>query len=82
MAEQTCTHAVPQAADQLHGICIFCYRDRLAAVRAENAALRERVKVLERVREAAKYAINWVGDARWRHPLFLALQAAKEKTDG
>ena len=24
-----CPHAVPQAASQLHGICIFCYRDRL-----------------------------------------------------
>lgn len=78
MAEPTCLHAIPQAASQLHGICIFCYRDRLASVRAENAALRERNAKLERVREAAKDAINWVGDVRWRHPLFLALQAAKE----
>lgn len=44
MAEPTCIHAVPQAADQLHGICIFCYRDRLGAARAENAALRERAR--------------------------------------
>ena len=48
----------------------------------EIERLRERNAKLERVREAAKDAINWVGDVRWRHPLFLALQAAKEETDG
>lgn len=56
MAEPTCIHAVPQAADQLHGICIFCYRDRLGAARTESAALRERVAVLERVHAAVVYA--------------------------
>ena len=24
-----CIHAEPQADSQLHGICVFCYRDRL-----------------------------------------------------
>jgi len=26
-----CGHSAPQAASQLHGICIFCWRDRGAA---------------------------------------------------
>ena len=35
-----CEHAVPNAADQLHGICIWCYRDRLAEAVKENDRLR------------------------------------------
>lgn len=27
---EPCGHAQPQADSQLHGVCIFCYRDRLA----------------------------------------------------
>jgi hypothetical protein len=30
-----CAHAEPQGASQLHGVCIFCYRDRLSAAHAQ-----------------------------------------------
>ena len=29
----SCIHAVPQAPSCLHGVCIFCYRERLGALR-------------------------------------------------
>lgn len=33
-----CPHAVPYAASCLHGVCIFCWRDRCGKL---NAALKE-----------------------------------------
>lgn len=35
-----CGHERPQAASQLHGVCIFCWRDRAGALRAENEQLK------------------------------------------
>jgi hypothetical protein len=37
---EPCAHAEPQAADQLHGVCIFCYRDRLADSRRDVERMR------------------------------------------
>lgn len=60
MSEQTlpfmepCGHAQPQADSQLHGVCVFCYRDRLAESHRKNDALRERVAELEVVVEYAR----------------------------
>ena len=62
--------------------CVTIPTCHYAGLLNEIERLRERNAKLERVREAAKYAINWVEDLRWRHPLFLALQAAKEAADG
>ncbi len=42
-----CLHARPQAASQLHGICVFCYRDRLGAVGRELREARARIADLE-----------------------------------
>ncbi len=36
----SCGHARLQGADQLHGVCIFCYRNRLAAVYSELADIK------------------------------------------
>jgi len=36
-----CEHAIPQADSQLHGICIFCYRDRLSAAHRELQIFKE-----------------------------------------
>jgi len=44
---EPCGHMKPQSPAALHGICIFCWRDRgaarIAALKAERDALRERV---------------------------------------
>lgn len=40
---ERCAHAVPQTPSCLHGICIFCYRDRLGAVRQKNTELQTRL---------------------------------------
>ena len=41
-----CIHAEPQADSQLHGVCIFCYRDRLAAATARaDAAERDTARL-------------------------------------
>lgn len=38
--DRPCGHAEPQAASQLHGVCVFCWRDRCGALRrALKAAL-------------------------------------------
>lgn len=38
--DERCPHYNPEAAGYgLHGVCIFCWRDRAAALRAEVAAL-------------------------------------------
>jgi hypothetical protein len=34
-----CGHARPQDASQLHGVCIFCWRNRAAALRARVLTL-------------------------------------------
>jgi hypothetical protein len=47
MSEEHCIHAVPQAASCLHGVCIFCYRDRLGALRAENEKMKHQFERLE-----------------------------------
>lgn len=39
MGEAKCGHAVAYSDSQLHGVCIFCYRDRLGECRARVAAL-------------------------------------------
>lgn len=51
--------------------------DAAARACAEILCLRERVAVLERVRDAAKDAVNWVDNSEWRYALYLALAAAK-----
>ena len=50
---EPCTHAVPQADSCLHGICIFCYRDRLAQVTAERDRLRDDRNLEKRMRQDA-----------------------------
>jgi len=43
---EPCGHEPAQSAAQLHGVCVFCYRDRLGkaeAERVENNALKQRV---------------------------------------
>jgi len=35
-----CGHEPPQGNSQLHGVCVFCYRDRLGKAQAEVARLR------------------------------------------
>lgn len=52
MAEPTCEHAIPQAADQLHGVCVFCYRDRLGKLRymlAECAAVVAKERLVQQL---------------------------------
>ena len=39
MGEKPCGHARPQDASQLHGVCIFCYRNRLGTARSRIAEL-------------------------------------------
>lgn len=51
--------------------------DAAARACAEILCLRERVAVLERVRDAAKDAVNWVDNSEWRYALYRALAAAK-----
>jgi hypothetical protein len=90
MVEQPCIHAIPQAASQLHGVCIFCYRDRLAAAK-------RRVEVLERVAVAAESTAiaGRHSEPCWRAMLLTgsrcvcghadlraAIYAAKEAADG
>jgi hypothetical protein len=36
-----CGHEPPQSASQLHGVCIFCWRNRAAALRAEVERLKK-----------------------------------------
>ncbi len=54
-AVKPCCHAEPQSAMALHGVCIFCYRDRLAVAQhawvkklEEGRALNSKVFDLER----------------------------------
>ena len=39
-AFKPCGHEPPQGNSQLHGVCIFCYRDRLGAERSIAEGLR------------------------------------------
>ena len=48
---EPCIHAVPQAASCLHGVCVFCYRNRLAAAHREIAKLREDALVSDEERD-------------------------------
>ena len=36
---EPCGHEPAQSAAQLHGVCVFCYRDRLGKAEAELKAL-------------------------------------------
>jgi len=46
--DKRCPHAEPQADSQLHGVCVFCWRDRAGAIRAhlttENEALKKELE--------------------------------------
>lgn len=47
-AFKPCGHEPPQGNSQLHGVCIFCYRDRLGAFRTQ---LDESRKEIERLHQ-------------------------------
>lgn len=72
-----CGHEPPQGASQLHGVCLFCYRDRLADLRQVAQGLRgELVKWTEKYRccdgsptcannKLKKLCHNLLGDGEW-----------------
>lgn len=58
-----CGHARPQAASQLHGVCVFCWRDRCGALEQYRRA--PSLPALVAALEAAK--AEWARE----HPLNL-----------
>lgn len=81
MAEIPCPHAIPQAASQLHGVCIFCYRDRLGEARAEVERLRPVLAAAEAILGYSQTGsdavfIDW---DRYFNALHRAVKAAKEE---
>lgn len=46
-----CGHEPPQGNAQLHGVCLFCYRDRLGLERLKSTELEKRVGELEAEKE-------------------------------
>lgn len=45
---EACGHEPPQSEMQLHGICIFCYRDRLGVARKENRNYEAKLAEIEK----------------------------------
>ena len=51
---EPCAHSTPQASSCLHGICVFCYRDRLGTALNERNAANEAIVDCHR-----EYDILW-----------------------
>lgn len=43
-----CGHEPPQSSSQLHGVCIFCYRNRLGAAHRDLAQAEARLREVEK----------------------------------
>ena len=41
-----CGHEPLQSASQLHGVCIFCYRNRLGSAQRELSAARQALRII------------------------------------
>jgi len=63
-AFRPCGHAPPQSVTQLHGVCIFCYRDRLGT---ETARLREHAVILAAAVEEGSLLLQQALDALEYH---------------
>lgn len=68
---EPCIHAVPQSASQLHGICVFCYRDRLGATASALAAAEAKLFEMTADRD------SWLEQTE--HARDLALKLGDEK---
>lgn len=52
-----CVHAEPQAASCLHGVCIFCWRDRCATLRARLAKIDKAASMIVAIDETSVLAL-------------------------
>ena len=68
-----CGHEPPQGNSQLHGVCVFCYRDRLGKAQAEVARLGMVIEALRHTSTEGNWARVIERDARR-----MALEEARE----
>jgi len=75
-----CGHEPPQGNSQLHGVCVFCYRDRLGKAQAEVARLGMVIEALRHTSTEGNWARVIERDAR-RMALEEAVQDLRELAD-
>ena len=60
---EPCNHEPAQGAAQLHGVCIFCYRDRLGKVGDELTRLTAELAREKRIKCDSMSCLRYVGEA-------------------
>jgi hypothetical protein len=62
-----CPHAEPQTATQLHGVCIFCWRDRCGALERSRSIPALKLAAYRAGKEAAAKACDEVSADYYPH---------------
>ena len=66
-AFEPCGHEPAQSAAQLHGVCVFCYRDRLGKAEAELKARTVQERDAARFRYLQNIPVLYAQAFFWNH---------------